>query len=130
MFKATLLVSFLFLSPAFAATKSIYKLNINLKMNGRTTDQSVVLPADEQVTLDQGKYSFITVTPSEISDEPGRVHLKLSVGTIVKGQRQIVSTPEMIIAEGKRGSIAVGEDDGLEAYTLTVLANRQVTEKK
>ncbi|WP_409478309.1 hypothetical protein [Pseudobdellovibrio sp. HCB154] len=133
MFKATLLVSFLFLSSAFAANP-VYKLNINLTLNGKhVASQGLIVNHGEKSEIQQksanGTGSFIEVTPEEIDGELKKVHLKFTVGVIAKGVRQILSTPEMIVSEGKAGTIEVGEDDGPENFTLTVLANRQPAKK-
>lgn len=133
MFKATLLVSFLFLSSAFAANP-VYKLNINLTLNGKhVASQGLIVNHGEKSEIQQksasGTGSFIEVTPEEIDGELKKVHLKFTVGVIAKGVRQILSTPEMIVSEGKAGTIEVGEDDGPESFTLTVLANRQPAKK-
>lgn len=133
MFKATLLVSFLFLSSAFAANP-IYKLNIDLTLNGKhVASQGLVVNHGEKSEIQQksanGSGSFIEVTPEEIDGELKKVHLKFVIGVIAKGTRQILSTPEMIVSEGKAGSITVGDDDGPESFTLTVLANRQPAKK-
>lgn len=133
MFKATLLVSMLFFSSAFAA-KPVYKLNIDLTLNGKHVASQGLLANESEKSEIQQKYangagSFIEVTPEEIDGELNKIHLKFVVGILVKGVRQILSTPEMIVTEGKAGTITVGEDDGPESFTLTVLANRQVTKK-
>lgn len=133
MFKATLLVSFLFLSTAFAA-KPIYKLNVDLTLNGKHVASQGLLANEAEKSEVQQKYSngtgsFIEVTPEEIDGEQDKIHLKFVVGKLVKGARQILSTPEMIVTEGKSGSITVGEDDGPESFTLTVLVNRQTVKK-
>ena len=138
MFKATLLVSFLFLSSAFAAPAAavnpIYKLNIDLTLNGKhVASQGLIVNHGEKSEIQQksanGTGSFIEVTPEEIDGELKKVHLKFVVGVIAKGTRQILSMPEMIVSEGKAGSITVGDDDGPESFTLTVLANRQPAKK-
>ena len=134
MFKATLLVSFLFLSSAFAASPT-YKLNIDLTLNGKhVASQGLVVNHGEKSEIQQksgtGNGSFIEVTPEEIDGEAGKVHIKFTVGLINKGVRQILSTPEIIVSEGKVGSFTVGEDDGPDSFTLTVLANRQQPAKK
>lgn len=134
MFKTTLLVSFLFLSTAFAATKPIYKLNVDLTLNGKHVASQGLLANEAEKSEVQQKYSngtgsFIEVTPEEIDGEQDKIHLKFVIGKLVKGARQILSTPEMIVTEGKAGSITVGEDDGPESFTLTVLVNRQAVKK-
>ncbi len=138
MFKATLLVSFLFLSSVFAASavaaNPIYKLNISLTLNGKhVASQGLIVNHGEKSEIQQksanGTGSFIEVTPEEIDGELKKVHLKFTVGVIAKGVRQILSTPEMIVSEGKEGSIEVGDVDGPESFTLTVLANRQPAKK-
>lgn len=141
MFKATLLVTFLFLSTAFAATASAattvhptYKLNIDLTLNGKhVASQGLVVNHGEKSEVQQksanGNGSFIEVTPEEVDGESNKVHIKFTVGLINKGVRQILSMPEIIVSEGKTGSITVGEDDGPDSFTLTVLANRQPVKK-
>lgn len=141
MFKATFLLSFLFLSSAFAATAfaapsghPTYKLNIDLTLNGRhVASQGLIVNHGEKSEIQQksaaGNGSFIEVTPEEVDGEAGKVHIKFTVGIISKGVRQILSTPEIIVSEGKTGSITVGEDDGPDSFTLTVLAKRQPTKK-
>jgi len=133
MFKSTLLVSFLFLSTAMAA-KPIYKLNVDLTLNGKHVASQGILASEGEKSEVQQKYangagSFIEVTPEEIDGELDKIHLKLVIGRLVKGVRQILSTPEMIVDAGKPGSITVGEDDGPESFTLTVLVNRQTVKK-
>ncbi|MES2802099.1 MAG: hypothetical protein V4654_06375 [Bdellovibrionota bacterium] len=136
MFKSTLLVSFFFLSAAFAATmaKPIYKLNVDLTLNGKHVASQGLIANESEKSEVQQKYangagSFIEVTPEEIDGELDKIHLKFVIGILVKGARQILSTPEIIVTEGKAGSITVGEDDGPESFTLTVLANRQPVKK-
>lgn len=144
MFKATLLVSFLFLSTAFATSVvaasnpkqglPIYKLNVDLTLNGKHVASSGLLANEAETSEVQQKYangagSFIEVTPEEIDGELDKIHLKFVIGKLVKGARQILSTPEMIVTNGKSGSITVGEDDGPESFTLTVLVNRQPAKK-
>lgn len=133
MFKTTLVVSFLFISTAFAA-KPNYKLNVDLTLNGKHVASQGLLANEGEKSEVQQKYangagSFIEVTPEEIDGELDKIHLKFVIGRLVKGVRQILSTPEMIVTEGKPGNITVGEDDGPESFTLTVLANRRVTKK-
>ena len=135
MFKASLLVSFLFLSTAFAVSKPVYKLNVDLTLNGKPVASQGFLAIDGKKSEIQQKNSdgsgtFIEVTAEEIDGELNRVHMKFTVGTLVKGQRRILSAPEMIVTEGKSASIAVGDEEDSEHLTLTVLANRQVTTKK
>ncbi len=139
MFKSTLLVSFLFLSTAIAATNPkqglpIYKLNVDLTLNGKHVASQGLLANEGEKSEVQQKYSngtgsFMEVTPEEIDGELDKIHLKLVIGRLVKGVREILSTPEMIVTNGKSGSITVGEDDGPESFTLTVLVNRQVVKK-
>ena len=133
MFKATLFVSFLFLSSAFAG-QPIYKIDLNLNLNGKLlSSPSMHVVSGEKAQIEtkseSGNGSFIEVTPEEIDGELKKVHLKFVVGVIAKGKRRVLSTPEMIVSEGKEGTITVGDDDGPEHLTLTVLANRQVSKK-
>ena len=137
MFKATLLVSSLFLSTAFAApAKPTYKLNVDLTLNGKHVASQGMLATHGEKSEIQQKYangagSFMDVTAEEIDGELNRVHMKFVIGVFEKGQRRILSTPEMIATEGKPATITVGDDDGPESFTLTVLANRQnVSTKK
>lgn len=135
MFKASLLVSFLFLSTAFAVSKPVYKLNVDLTLNGKPVASQGFLAMDGkkfeiQQKNSDGSGTFIEVTAEEIDGELNRVHMKFIVGTLVKGQRRILSTPEMIATEGKLASISVGDEEDPEYLTLTVLANRQATTKK
>lgn len=139
MFKSTLLVSFFFLSTAIAATNPkqgapIYKLNVDLTLNGKHVASQGLLANEGEKSEVQQKYSngtgsFMEVTPEEIDGELDKIHLKLVIGRLVKGVREILSTPEMIVTNGKSGSITVGEDDGPESFTLTVLVNRQAVKK-
>lgn len=138
MFKSTFLITFLFLSFAFAANlkleKPVYKLNIDLTLNGKhVASQGLLAHESEKSEIQQkhssGAGSFIEVTPEEIDGELRKIHLKFVVGVLVKGVRQTLSTPEMIVAEGKKGTIIVGEDDGPDSFTLTVLANRLPVKK-
>lgn len=140
MFKALLTVSFLFLSSAMCATASatpahsVYKIDMNLVLNGKhvSSPKMYVISGEKaeiQNVTESGHGHFIEVTPSEMAEEPGKVHLKFTVGLIVKRARQILSNPEMIVSEGQTGTIAVGEGDDPENFTLTVLVNRQVSKK-
>ena len=51
------------------------------------------------------------------------------IGKSVRGVRQILSTPEMIVEEGKLSEITIGDDNSPEGLSLTVIANRQATTK-
>lgn len=133
MFKSTLLVSFLFLSSAFAANPS-YKLNINLTLNGKpATSRSIVAHDGQRSEIVQkaanGSATFIEVTPEEVDGELKTIHLKFVIGTLVKGTKQILSMPEMIVEEGKEGSIEIGDSNDPLSLALTVLANRQADKK-
>ncbi|AZZ37934.1 hypothetical protein CIK05_14360 [Bdellovibrio sp. qaytius] len=142
MFKATLLVSVLFLSSAYATvaataatSRSTYKLNMDLTLNGKHLASQGLLANEGEKSEVQQKYangtgSYIVVTPETIEGENKHVHMKFVVGVLVKGQRHILSTPEMIATEGQPSTITVGDDDGPESYTLTVTASRQVSIKK
>lgn len=135
MFKATVLVLLLFLSSsAFAETNPILKMNVDLTLNGKhVASQGLIVKGDEKSTIQQkdksGNSTFIEVTPSEIDGELKTIHLTFVIGKSVKGVRQILSTPEMIIEEGKVGEITIGDDRGPEGLTLTVLAKRQASVK-
>lgn len=133
MFKATLLISFLFLSSAFAANP-IYKLNINLTLNGKPAASRSLLAHDGEKSeivqkVPNGSGTFIEVTPEEIDGELKTIHLKFVVGTLVKGVKQILSTPEMIVEEGKEGSIEIGDKNDPAYLSMTVLANRHSDKK-
>ncbi len=135
MFKATLIGSFLFLSSAFAASTPVYKLNVDLTLNGKPVASQGFLAMEGKKSEIQQKNSdgsgtFIEVTAEDIDGEIKSIHMKFVVGTLVKGQRQILSTPEIIATEGKPATIEIGDVDSPENLKLTVLANRQVTTKK
>lgn len=135
MFKATLLGSLLFLSTAFAVSTPVYKLNVDLTLNGKPVASQGFLATEGKKSEIQQKNSdgsgtFIEVTAEDIDGEIKSIHMKFVVGTLVKGQRRILSTPEIIAVEGKLATITIGSDEDPEHLTLTVLANRQATTKK
>lgn len=131
MFRSAFLIFFFSVSSVLAAAKPVYKLALDLTLNGKhMTSQGVMATnlqkSEIQQKSENGTESFIEVTPQALVDEPGKVHLKFSIGLIVKGERRILSMPEMIVSEGKQATITIGEDDGPESLTLSVLAHRQL----
>jgi hypothetical protein len=134
MFKTTFFSVFFFISTALAATP-VYLLSLDLTLNGKkVASQGLTATSGKKSEITQksseGAQSFIEVTPEQIKEEAGKIHLKFVVGIIEKnGERRILSAPEMIVTEGKQASITVGEDDGPESLTLSVMAQRSASRR-
>lgn len=129
MGKILIVLSYLIGCAAFASNG--YELNMELSMNGKKAFSPKITVMQGEpgiVTHDTStKKTFIEVVAKEgqIQSHKG-ILMNFVVGYIEQdGTRTILSKPEILAKEDQKAQISVGDKDGKENISLSVVAKRR-----
>lgn len=131
MGKFTTFIFFLVGSSAMASTNG-YDIKMELSMNGKyVASPRVITKVGETASITQdsnGEKVFVEVNATEKpTNNKQAILMKFVVGTIsATGEKKIVSTPQIITVENQKAKITVGTPQGQEAFSLSVIATREI----
>jgi hypothetical protein len=127
-----LILCLLTMSGAAFASSQIYDLSMDLFLNGKhvSSPKMILKEANKasvsQVSKENG--TFIDVVASEVSAEKNKgILMKFVIGKIDnKGQKIILSTPQIVANENEKAEITVKANKAQpDTLTLTVTAIRK-----
>lgn len=133
----TLIATLLFFSSnTFAApvatgaakktTPNYYELNVDWSVKGTKMPSSKIVTKEDEIALvkttEEKQNYFFEVTPKPNENGKG-IFMQFKVGTInAKGEKQILSTPQIIALENEKATISVSDNAKAELISVSVLA--------
>lgn len=129
--KLLVLAFFLTGAVASAAVTNGYSIKMDVSMKGKQiSSPRVLVKAGELASIVQdsnGEKIFFDVVATETATgQKSGILMKFAVGTLSKnGERKIISSPEIIAVENEKATITVGDQDGKEDLSLSVVATRK-----
>lgn len=122
MQKLLLSLGFFFAAAASAApgNDKIYKLSVNLAINGKPTRMTIITRASSQASLSEtseetGEGVFVDVVPEPSMEKPDTVVMNFKVGTVGKfGERKILARPQVVTREGQRAEVTSEDEHGMK----------------
>ena len=105
---------------ATPAKSEAVKMSFKLKINGRDSTPLVVTNFGQEATISQsdlpdGKNGYeLSATPTRVEAKDGKEFLKISmkISEIVKGKKQLVAQPEMLVEDGVTATLKQTSKDG------------------
>jgi hypothetical protein len=126
------IISVLLISISVLASKKSYDLKMELSIDGKQVSiPSVVVEEGVHGTITkelvtQNSYVEVIATEENIQGNKG-ILMKFEVGHFKKdGSRVIISNPIVLANEGEEASISIEEEDGIDKFSLKVIAKRNI----
>lgn len=126
-----ILVACLFMGSAVFASDSGYDLKVELSMNGKKPTQYQIIvkkglkASIESQTPNDGNFIEVIANEGSIQNHKG-ILMDFLVGSIDQnGKRTVVSTLQVLANENEKAQITVGNENGKEGLTLSVIATRK-----
>ena len=123
---------FLMVGSSALATLRTYDLKVNLTMNGKhVSSPQIIAKEGETASMTQelnGEKIFMDVIATEnTAKDKNAIFMKFSVGTIsAKGEKKIISTPQILALENQKAEIQVVDEKDHENLSISVVAIRKL----
>lgn len=110
------------------AAPTTFNLKMDLEIDGlKESSPHLVIETEKKKLVESfnsdGDGYFVELIAKEISDSV--VKMNFVVGEVFMGERFIISAPSIATNYGEEAQITVGDDDGEEEFSLSVVATEK-----
>jgi hypothetical protein len=110
------------------AKENVYNISMDLNLNHKAISMQLVVAENQKgkiINTIGDKKTFVIVEATEDVDSEGAgIAMKFVIGFIDRGQEVIKFRPRVITLENERAEVTTSSDNGQDAMTLGVTANR------
>ncbi len=122
----------LFISSLAIAAPTTLNLKMDLEIDGlKESSPNLVVKTDQKKVIEnfnaEGDGYFVEITATENTPvaEKDAIEFNFVVGEVFMGERFIISEPKITTNYGQEAEITVGNDDGEEEFSLSIVATEK-----